>query len=249
MIDWWTIALQALNFVVLVWLLWRFLYKPVLAVIAQRREQSEKAFLEATAARSRAEEAQQDFENERVQLAAEREHLLEEVRTQANNERERILEQARAEAAEALAAGTRRIDEEKRAALVDLRGEASRLAVDIASHLLKQIPGQPINEYFLSRIDEYFSQLPADRRRELRDQLEGEALRVSAASELDEATKEAWRARLHEILGIEAAVEFTADERLIAGFELQFPAAVIRFSWRDTLETLERRLSADADAS
>ena len=43
-IDWWTFALQTINFVVLVWLLWRVLYKPVREVIEKRKALAESAF-------------------------------------------------------------------------------------------------------------------------------------------------------------------------------------------------------------
>ena len=36
-IDWWTLALQTINFLVLVWLLTHFLYRPVRQVIAERK--------------------------------------------------------------------------------------------------------------------------------------------------------------------------------------------------------------------
>ena len=38
--DWWTLALQTVNFAVLVWLLHRFLYRPVLRMIATARGRS-----------------------------------------------------------------------------------------------------------------------------------------------------------------------------------------------------------------
>ena len=55
-IDWWTLGLQAVNFLVLVWLLQRFLYKPVMRLIERRRQNVEKAFAEAEDARRKAED-------------------------------------------------------------------------------------------------------------------------------------------------------------------------------------------------
>ena len=40
-IDWWTLALQAANFLVLVWLLQHFLYRPVQGIIAERQQRAE----------------------------------------------------------------------------------------------------------------------------------------------------------------------------------------------------------------
>ena len=51
--DWWTFGLQVINFLVLVWLLQRFLYKPVRRIIEQRRELAGKALSEAEGLSSR----------------------------------------------------------------------------------------------------------------------------------------------------------------------------------------------------
>ena len=54
-IDWWTLALQAANFLVLVWLLQHFLYRPVLAIIVERQQQTDGVLAEADATRTAAE--------------------------------------------------------------------------------------------------------------------------------------------------------------------------------------------------
>ena len=47
-IDWWTLGLQAVNVLILVWLLSRFLFKPVAAIIAERQQAATRleAFIE-----------------------------------------------------------------------------------------------------------------------------------------------------------------------------------------------------------
>ena len=46
-LDWWTIGLQTVNFAVLVWLLHRFLYKPVLGVIDARKAELQRQYDDA----------------------------------------------------------------------------------------------------------------------------------------------------------------------------------------------------------
>ena len=78
-IDGWTILLQAVNFLILVWLLRRFLYRPVLAVIAERQAATERARNEAEAARQAAEDARRALEDQRAALPAERDRLIADV--------------------------------------------------------------------------------------------------------------------------------------------------------------------------
>ena len=56
-IDLWTLGLQAINVLVLVWLLARFLFRPLTAIIAQRRQATETLLADATAARAQAQAA------------------------------------------------------------------------------------------------------------------------------------------------------------------------------------------------
>ena len=54
-LDAWTFALQTVNAAVLVWLLARFLFRPVMDIVAARRTEAAKLLAEADAARDEAE--------------------------------------------------------------------------------------------------------------------------------------------------------------------------------------------------
>ena len=67
-LDWSTLALEAVNFLILVWLLQRFLYHPVLAAIDRRREATERILAQAEAARNEAQVLQDGLVKEREGL-------------------------------------------------------------------------------------------------------------------------------------------------------------------------------------
>ena len=75
-IDWWTLALQAVNFLVLVWLLWRFLFRPVKRVIEERKKLADEAFEKAAKKESEAETARARYEEREAALADERQEML-----------------------------------------------------------------------------------------------------------------------------------------------------------------------------
>ncbi|MDR3453737.1 MAG: F0F1 ATP synthase subunit B, partial [Rhodoferax sp.] len=72
-IDWWTLGLQAINVVVLVWLLSRFLFKPVAAIIAERQAAAARLLSEAQAARDAAQRERDAAGAETARMAAARE--------------------------------------------------------------------------------------------------------------------------------------------------------------------------------
>ena len=53
LMDWFTIGAQALNFLILVWLMRRFLYKPILHAIDAREQRIAKEIADADAKKSR----------------------------------------------------------------------------------------------------------------------------------------------------------------------------------------------------
>src|SRR5579859_3232434 len=93
-IGWSTLALQTINVLVLVWLLARFLFRPVGAIIAQRRAAAERLLADAATTRVQAEtdaaEARQRLQN----VSADADRMLAEARTQAEAECTRLLRQA-----------------------------------------------------------------------------------------------------------------------------------------------------------
>ena len=91
-IEWWTLALQTINVVILLWILQRFLFKPVQAVIAQRQQQAQKLTNEANAARLSAEQERATLANERSMLATERERALSSAQAEAQQAGAALLE-------------------------------------------------------------------------------------------------------------------------------------------------------------
>ena len=246
-IDWWTLGLQAINFLVLVGLLWRFLYRPVARTLARRKEETEKTLADAAAVTARAEEARQKYEAERAGWPAERERLLQEARAQIESERKQGLEKARGEADSFAAATREKLVAERAAAIDQLRARTVELALEIASRLLTEAASPAVAEVLLERLTDRLAQLPAGELAALRAQVTNDqALEIVTAPPLDPKAEARWRERLAQRLGPDAHLHFGTDERLIAGAELHFPTTVFRLSWRDALEGARKELDRDA---
>src|SRR5450631_1339835 len=98
-LDWWTLGLQTVNIVILVWLLQRFFWKPISAVIAERRAAAQKALSEAEAARDKAKLDLIGIQTTRAGFAAERETILGHAREEAQRESAAKLKEAGEQAA------------------------------------------------------------------------------------------------------------------------------------------------------
>jgi F-type H+-transporting ATPase subunit b len=63
LIDWFTVGAQIVNFLILVWLLKHFLYKPILDAIDAREKKIAAELADADTKRTEAEKERADFEN------------------------------------------------------------------------------------------------------------------------------------------------------------------------------------------
>lgn len=106
LIDWFTVAAQTINFLILVWLLKRFLYKPILDVIDARERRIAAELADADAKRAEANRERDEFEQKNQSFEKQRKALLSSATDEAATERQRLLNEARKEA-DALAAKRR----------------------------------------------------------------------------------------------------------------------------------------------
>jgi F-type H+-transporting ATPase subunit b len=97
LIDWFTVGAQAVNFLILVWLMKRFLYKPVLAAIDAREKRIADELQQAAAAQSQAEKERNDLRVQTESLQGQRGELLRAAVADAGAERQRLLDTARKE--------------------------------------------------------------------------------------------------------------------------------------------------------
>ncbi|MEO8124688.1 MAG: F0F1 ATP synthase subunit B [Burkholderiales bacterium] len=106
LIDWFTVGAQALNFIILVWLMKRFLYKPVQDAIAAREKRIADQIAAAQALQAEAEALGKSFRDRSAAFDRERAGLLVQATADASTQRERLIDEAR-QAADALAAKRR----------------------------------------------------------------------------------------------------------------------------------------------
>src|ERR1700679_2267765 len=97
LIDWFTVGAQAVNFLILVWLLKRFLYKPVLAAVDAREKKIAAQIAGAAALETKAQAERTDLHQRSEALNREREGLLHKATEEANAERKRLIEADRKE--------------------------------------------------------------------------------------------------------------------------------------------------------
>jgi F-type H+-transporting ATPase subunit b len=242
-IDLWTLGLQAINVLVLVWLLARFLFRPVAGMVAQRRQATAALLADAEAARAQAQAAAAEVTHQREGLAAEVDGLRAAARQDAAAERATQMAQARAEADRVRADAAAALARERSQLQAALEARACTLAVDIARRLLDRLPSGAITTALAGMLADDLAALPQAERALLA--AAPERFEVVTAVALDAAGQAAVMAALTRALGTPPAPAFRVDPALLAGIELRGPHTRISSSWRSDLDRIAGELAAE----
>lgn len=250
-IDWWTLGLQAVNFLALVWLLSRFLYKPVREVIEKRKELAEQAFAEAARQKTEAQAALERYEKQQAELAEERQGMITRLHEEMASERRGILADAKREADKLLEGANRSVIKERAEVLADLKSEVISLATSLAADILSKVKLNADYGISVGYIIDQIEELPSDERDRLESDLSAKDARLTIVTAEPMSSK--WQKQLSEKISSrlcgEDQIDFATDSAILGGVELHFPHAVLRFTWADQLRKAEQLLRRNEDAS
>ena len=246
--DWWTLALEAVNFLVLVALLRWLLYRPVLAAIDARQEDIDGKSRAIGEERAAAETYRDEYRAKLDAFDDERLARLEEDRGTIDTERREVLERARADADELGQAVRAELGREREDAFAAVREHAVELAVDIASRLLREAQFVGASEPFLERAAEHLMAMPAEERSRLLGVEVPASVRVLTAPPLTAADRQRWAERLSDVLG-DVTLSFEPADELVCGCKLVFASGLLSFAWGPVLEKARAELGLHVNAA
>ena len=137
-IDPWTALFTFCNMMITFAVLKKFLFKPVKKMIDDRQAEIDTMYAGADAAKQKAAELEQEYQQHLQSIRDERDTLLREATARAQKREEEIVGEARAEAAALRAAAEADIAQERKKAVNDLKNEIGGIAVDIAGKVVER---------------------------------------------------------------------------------------------------------------
>jgi len=244
--DWWTLALQTVNVLVLIWILGRFFFRPVADIVAKRQEQTNKLLADAAAARKEAADIRADADKTRAGIGAERDRLIAEAQKAAQIENANQLAQSSKEIAKLRSEAGAAIARNQAAAQRAIIARASQVSVDIAQRLLGRLPPNIALTVFLDGLCQELCTLsPAARESFTSAAAAGHAIEVVTAAPLSQEETERVRDAIEKALGVSTVFALRADPALIAGIELHSRNTIVRNSWRADLDRIGEELGRD----
>jgi F-type H+-transporting ATPase subunit b len=242
LIDWFTVGAQVLNFLILVWLMKRFLYKPILDAIDAREERIAKELADANATKAAAEKERDEFQQKNETFDQQRAALMSKATVEAKAEHQRLLDEARQAAdalsskrQESLANDARNLNQAiTRRAQDEVFAIARKALTDLAATSLEE----RMSEVFTRRLRE----LNGDAKHVLAKALKtaSEPALVRSAFDLPAGQRAAIQKTLNETFPAEVRVRFETAPDLVSGIELSANGQKVAWSIADYLASLEK---------
>lgn len=244
LINGFTVAAQAINFLILAWLLKRFLYKPIIDAIDERQKGIAAILADAEAKKAEAQKERDDFQRKNETFDQESAGLLNKAKEDADAEHQRLLLEARKDADALRAKRQDALQTEQRHLSQDIRLWTQNQVFAIAQKTLTDLAGVSLEE----RMGEVFVQrvraLTGEAKQELTTAFKAsdQTVNVQSAFDLTPARQSAIASAVEEAFAPGAQIRFETTPELVSGIELSTNGQKIAWSIADYLATLEKSI-------
>jgi F-type H+-transporting ATPase subunit b len=257
LIDWFTVGAQGVNFLILVWLLRRFLYKPVLAAIDAREKKVAAKIGDATAQEAKAQAERDELRKRNEAFDREREGLLLKATDEAAAERQRLIESARQDSQLLRVKLTQALANERAELGHRLSMQTQAEVFAVARKTLADLSGTSLEDRMIEVFIARLRVLPEKQRLELAgggvDSATSGAVThaapaqtalVRTAFECPPAGRAKVESAIRECFGANVAIRFETSSEFVCGIELTVDGVKLAWSVADYLSSLGQDVTA-----
>ena len=245
LINWFTVAAQIVNFLILVALLKHFLYGPIVAAMTAREGRIAAQLTEAQQKRQAAEQEEASLRQKIREIEEQRQEMLTEAGRQAEAHKQELFSQARQEVEQIRQKWSASLRREKETFLQNLKQRLAQEVVAISRRALQEMGNleleQRLTEVFLDRL----RQLAPEEQTAIKESIQetGGELLITTAFELPEETRQKIATQVQEHFGQDLALRFATSGELLAGIELLTSSRKLAWSLGSFLDSLEEDLA------
>ena len=244
-INWFTVIAQIINFFVLVWLLRRFLYKPVLKAIDERENKIASELKDAKAKETEAKKEQAEFLEKNEKFDQQKKKLMDNVIAETNEEREKLLEETRNEAAVLRSKLEKSLDAMQENLEHDIAQKTQEEVFAITRKTLKDLASMSLEEQSVNIFVNRLKELKNEEKKKLTDAFKSgsDFILVQTAFDLPSKQQTEIKSTVNEILGTKTQFQFKTVPKLISGIELTSNGYKLAWSISEYLGSIQKSIS------
>lgn len=237
-LSWSTFALEIINFIVLVWILKRFLYRPVMEVIDRRRQSIESQLSEAKQQQQAGNARKTEYENRLKKWDRERQQLRAELQQDLDSERNRQMEALQHNLEEIRKKAEVAQTQQQATMTRKLEHQALLQGSRFASRLLALTAGTELEAQLLNLALEGLSKLSEDQTKALQTQWgkQPDRIDVTSAHPLSANQQQRLEQAMTNLVGNTIPITYRQDPSLMAGIQLSVGSWTLAANLRDELK-------------
>ena len=240
-ITWFGVIAQIINFFLMLFILQKLLYKPVIKAMDDRQISIQKSQKEADEKMNDAKELISLYKGKMAEAEDEKSSILNQARVEAKEKKESLLEDYKTEADRKRASYLKEIEDEKSNFIDKLRKTMGQSAVKIASHILEMISSKDLEDevfkVFIQELNNLEDSITD--KRTLKDERQ---VILNTARELSDTEKETIQVALKKVLQNLETIEYNVDSDLVLGYELNLETYTLHTSIKNYLNAVESNI-------
>ncbi len=243
-INWFTVIAQIINFLILAWLLKRFLYKPVLEAIDEREKRIVAQIGEAEKKKTDAENEKEAFRKKNEDFDNERTCLIDKAVEETKIEKQRLLEEARKNAADLSGKMAEALKENQESLANKISEKTKGEVFAIATKTLKDLANTTLEQQIVDVFIQHLKNLNENEKKDLNSALTKSNASVLVRSTFDiTATQQpALEQSIKDASGTISTFNFQTVPELISGIELNVGGYKIAWSIAEYLESVKKSI-------
>ncbi|HNU75768.1 MAG: ATP synthase subunit b, sodium ion specific [Deltaproteobacteria bacterium ADurb.BinA179] len=242
-IDPFILAAQIINFLILAYLLKRFLYDKIVQAMNVREAGIARRLSEADRLKAEARQALADSEKRKYAIDAQAADMLDQARLAADQEKNQLMKEVREEVSLMHRRWIEALEMEKSAFLEDLKRHAGAYVFKTVRQVLIDLADEELEQRMVQVFIRRVASLKPDEKRLLEKALDTPepTISVKTAFELNRQLKKSVEEALKPFLGPDGEIVYETNGRTGAGIEMMAHGYKLSWSIDDYLESLEQK--------
>jgi F-type H+-transporting ATPase subunit b len=244
-INWFTVIAQVINFLVLVWLLKKFLYKPILNAIDEREKKIAAQIKDADNKKVAAIKEQDDFKKKNEDFDQQKKVLMDKVVADTNAEKDKLLEAAKNDANTLRSNLEKSAKENQQNQNIEIAQKTQKQVFDITRKALTDIASISLEEQSANTFIKRLNESKDVEKKQFIDAFKSNAnaILVRSAFDLPIKQQDEISVAVDTILGTKTQLQFKTTPELISGIELTTNGYKLSWSFSEYLNSLEKNIT------
>ena len=242
-IDWFTVIAQIANFLILVWLLKRFLYKPVLNAIDEREKKIASQLEDATMKKAEAIKEQELFRQKNEEFDRDRTSKMDEVYARANSEKQRLFQEVREESSALRSKLEESLIQQKQDLESSFKRKAKEEVFAIASKTLSDLANADLEEQVIKVFINKIKNLNKEEEAKLVEALNNDnnaSILIKSVFELSENSRQELEQAIQNVAKNESEFQYLLLAELVSGIVLETASFQLEWNIESYLDTLQK---------